>query len=421
MNFEIIQNDLLPALTATLSYADGTAVDLAGAAVNLVLRNPDATNTYLNAACTIAGSTVTYAWASGDTAIAGEYVGEFVVTFSDTTIQSFPTEGYFPVTITPSLTGTTKPKPSYLTTADLIWQTRVHVDGRVKPGRNKLLNALDTVSDTLTFAYDIGGAAAGVALSIGLESLYVWVQNARTLTVERGAEGTMAAQHAAGDVVLINPEFTDAKILDAINQTLTALPSGGVYQLKTLDLSLTGVSEGYDLAADVESVLDVRWQNKADPTDWTAVTSFEVQRNMPTTVFPSGVALFITDRPHTWPSTDTNALRVKYRTVFTPLVSLFDDVLQVTGIPESATDLLPLGAALRLMAGRPVQRVFNLAQPDARNGLETKVGDVLNAPAALRQLFTSRMQDEADKLSRENVYRQPARSLMGSRSLRRRW
>lgn len=422
MGFEIVSGDVLPVLVVDITDANG-AVDLTGASANLVLRNSDATAVYLNAACAVSGNTATYTWQPGDTDVAGDYVAEIVVTFADTTVQSFPTEGYFPVTIVPALTGTAKPRPTYLTTADVIAQARVYLDGRVRPGRNKLSAQIGTTDTSLSFAYDTAGAAQGLPISIGLETLYVWDGNGRgPYTVERGADGTIPSQHATGDPVLIDPEFTDAQILSAVNQTLNRLPSSGVYAVKAIDTTINSTQQGYDLADDVVSVLDVRWQDPIDGSQWTAMESFEVERNMPTDVFPSGVALFLPERPYLWPSPvqvsnnsgDTYKLRVRYRSTFTPLGTLFDDVLTVTGIPDSATDLLALGAAVRLMDGRAVQRVRNQSQPDPRDSAEVRVQDVLNSAAALRQTYQTRVQEEADKLSREQPYRKPARRLMGN-------
>lgn len=425
MSYTIVQGNMLPVLSATLSYADGTPADLTGATVNLVLKNVNATSTYLSAACTAAGSTVTYNWVSGDTAVPGDYVGEFVVTFPDGTLQSFPTEGYFPVTIAPSLTGSVKPRPTYLTTEDLIAQTRLYLDGRVRPSRNQLASTIGATDTTLVLAYDSAGAAQGLPICIGLETMYVWDASGRNLTVERGADHTVPSQHAAGDTILIDPEFTDAQILTAINLTLTRLPSAGVYGVKALDLDLVATKQGYDLAADVVSVLDVRWQDPVDSTRWTPVESFEVTRNMPVAQFPSGVALILPERPQLWPvvtgTGDTYPMRVRYRTTFPALGSLFDDVLAVTAMPESATDLLPLGAAIRLMDGAAVRRVRTQAQPDARDGAEVRVSDVLNAAAALRQEYAARLEEEANKLGREQPYRMPTRTLMGNTYSRPGW
>lgn len=304
------------------------------------------------------------------------------------------------------------------TTQDLIKQARVYLDGKLRPGRNKLLNLIDDTTGTLSFVYDIGGAAQGVQLAIGLETMYVWAASGKTMTVERGADGTTASQHAAGDVILIDPEFTDAKILDAINLELAALPSEGVYQVKTLDRTYNCQTIGYDLAADCVDVLGVSWQDQCDTTRWSEITSFEVQRDMPNTVFASGTGLRIVEQLF-----DGAALRIRYRTTFTALSTLDDDVVTTTGVPVSAVDILPLGAAITLMAGRPIQRVGTLAQPDPRDAAEVTVSAVLNAPAALRQRRQARVADEAGKLSREHVYRMPTRTLnpTGYRRPLRRW
>lgn len=424
--FTIVQNDVQPALQATLAYADGSPLDLAGTTVNLVLKNVDATSTYLNVTCLITGpSTVTYQWLTSDTATPGNYVGEFIVTFGDSTTQSFPTDGYFSVTITPALTGSTKPRPTYLTTQELINQTRLYLDGRIRPGRNKLDSAVGPTDDTLVFRYDVAGAAPGMVLTIGLETVYVWDAAGKTLTVERGVDGTIPASHAAGDTILLSPEWTDARILTALNLELTSLPSQGVYPVKALDLQLTADTTGYDLAADVVKVLDVRWQDRCDPTQWTPVESFEVARDMPAAQFPSGIALLLPQRPFIDPylakTSTTNALRVRYRTTFGTLTTLFDDVLEVTSIPESAVDILPMGAALKLMSGRAISHVGTAAQTDPRTSAETHVSDVLNAAARLKQDHDKRVQDEADKISSEWTYRIPTRRLMGDGYGFRRW
>jgi hypothetical protein len=241
------------------------------------------------------------------------------------------------------------------------------------------------------------------------------------VTVERGADGTLPSAHKSGDIVLVNPEFTGARILRAINDEIRALPGDGIYAVKALDRTLSATAEGYDLASDVLKVVDVRWQHKWDSTEWTAVDSWETQYDMPTSVFPSGVALFIPERPfRTWPNNVfandgslNRALRIRYFAPLNPLGTLFDDVLAVTGIPSTALDIIAIGAAVRLMSGRPIQRVTNLGQPDSRNSAEVRANDVLNAPAALRQLRQDRITQESAQLTSDFVWRSPARRLMG--------
>lgn len=420
-DFQIVQNDVSPALTATIGYADGFTPNLAGATVNLILRNPSSSSVYLNQPCAITGtSSVSYNWQPGDTQVPGDYLGEFVVVFADSTQESFPTTGYFSLSITPALTGAVKPRPDYYTTLDLISDVRGYLDGRTRPVRNRLQGDVDTVTETISLRRAVGGAVPGAQLSIGLETMYVEASVSQQLTVERGADGTIVSQHKDGDVVLVNPEFTNNRIFRAINDELRALPGDGIYQVKSLDRTLLPTAEGYDLASDVLKVVDVWWQHKWDSTDWTAVASYETQFNMPTSTFPSGAALFIPERPfRNWPNNvftnDGNlnrALRIRYFAPLGLLGTLFDDVLTVTGIPVTALDIIAIGAALRLMSGRPIQRVSSLGQPDPRNAAEVKAGDVLNAPAALRQLRQNRITQESAQLTSDFVYRKAARRLM---------
>jgi hypothetical protein len=347
-------------------------------------------------------------------------LGEFQVTFATGIVKSYPTGGYFSLSITPSLTGSVRPRPTYYTTGDLISDVRGYLDGRTRPVRNRLQGDVDTVTETITLRRAVGGAVSGAQLSVGLETMYVEASVSQQLTVERGADGTIASQHKDGDVVLVNPEFTNNRIFRAINDELRALPGDGIYRVKSLDRTLLPTAEGYDLAADVLKVVDVWWQHKWDSTDWTAVASYETQFAMPTSTFPSGAALFIPERPfRNWPNNvftnDGNlnrALRIRYFAPLGLLTTLFDDVLTVTGIPSTALDVIAIGAAIRLMSGRPVQRVSALGQPDPRNAADVKVGDVLNSAVGLRQLRQNRITQEAAQLTSDFVYRKPARRLM---------
>lgn len=79
------RNDLLPALSITCTYADGTPVDLSTAtSPKFHMRNTgDASATAkVNATATVsdgAAGELTYTWNSGDTDTAGIYAAEFEV------------------------------------------------------------------------------------------------------------------------------------------------------------------------------------------------------------------------------------------------------------------------------------------------------------------------------------------------------
>lgn len=106
-DFFIKQGDTLPVLSDTLTYSNGSAVNLTGASVNFIMRALTASATTTNAAATIvtpASGTVQYTFTATDSATAGTYMANWFVTFSGGTTMTFPTDGYISVNIEENLT-----------------------------------------------------------------------------------------------------------------------------------------------------------------------------------------------------------------------------------------------------------------------------------------------------------------------------
>lgn len=109
MAFTIKQNDTLPILEAFLtsgpSAGSQTAVNLAGASVNLVMKQVGggaATRLFATILDAPNGK-VGRVWATGDTATAAGYNCEWEVAFAVGKIQTFPNESYFTITIADDL------------------------------------------------------------------------------------------------------------------------------------------------------------------------------------------------------------------------------------------------------------------------------------------------------------------------------
>ena len=89
------QNDTMPRRVYALKH-NGTAVDLTGATVKFIMRAQGSSSTKVNASATVSDQTnglVYYAWSSSDTDTTGEYEAEFQVTYSDSTVETFPNSG----------------------------------------------------------------------------------------------------------------------------------------------------------------------------------------------------------------------------------------------------------------------------------------------------------------------------------------
>lgn len=104
--FRIKQGDTSPSLQYALTP---TSVDLTGATVVFSMRPALAgsavkVNRQAATIVTATGTpTVRYDWAEGDTDTAGVFYGEFEVTYSDDTVETFPNDGFILVSIAPQV------------------------------------------------------------------------------------------------------------------------------------------------------------------------------------------------------------------------------------------------------------------------------------------------------------------------------
>ena len=106
-DFFIKQGDTLPVLTDTLTYSNGTAVNLAGASVTFVMRAMTANATTTNATATVtnaATGAISYTFTATDTATAGMYMANWLVTFGGGALMTFPTDGYIEINVEQNLT-----------------------------------------------------------------------------------------------------------------------------------------------------------------------------------------------------------------------------------------------------------------------------------------------------------------------------
>lgn len=100
--FKIKEGDTSPSIQYALTP---TSVVLTGASVVFSMRDRATGTIKVNRqAATIVTATVTptvqYDWVTADTDTAGTYEAEFEVTYADTTVETFPNDGFITVTIT---------------------------------------------------------------------------------------------------------------------------------------------------------------------------------------------------------------------------------------------------------------------------------------------------------------------------------
>jgi hypothetical protein len=262
--------------------------------------------------------------------------------------------------------------------------------------RNKLAASLNSGDTSVVTSYDLGGLRAGSVFEIGSELFYVWESNpaAKTVTVERGYAGTVAASHSAGAIVTLNPRFPRAQMLDAFNADLDDLSStaNGLFRVITLDLNYNGSDRQIDIAnsGPIIELIDVRLRYLAD--DYPVLHRVRVQTGLPTSDFSSGNSLVFDD------PVMAGTVRVRYKARFVPAINESVDLTTYCHLPPTCDDILEMGVIMRLMAGREIKRNFTESQSDTRRADEVPAGAVAQSITNIQRLRRDRIIAEAARL-----------------------
>lgn len=282
-------------------------------------------------------------------------------------------------------------------------------------GQREPRNVLDTTVNTsvtsLVLDYDVKGAQEGARVSLDFEDCYVVDSDAgtKTLTVIRGQFGSAAAAHTAGATVWVNPKWSRAQVLRALNAELDALSGLGLFQMATIDLTFNAAVQGYDLTGltpdDVIDVYEVRADAPGPSKGWRPIESWRLIRDAPTGDFASGLGLVVFDSG--FPG---HTLRVTYKKRFTQLTAAnaAQDVAPVAGLDREAHDLLALGTAIRLGVGLEVKRNQQSAQPDSRRSEDVPPGAAGGSMKWVRELRERRLGEEKSRLARRYPVRKRA-------------
>jgi len=282
------------------------------------------------------------------------------------------------------------------TVTQLIDRTQRQLLSGVVEERNKLAFAVTATDTTMVFTFEVGSIRPGSIIEIDSELIYIWemVSGTKTATVERGFNGSTADAHAVGSIAIVSPRFPRTQILEAFNDDLSDLvsPLNGLYQIKTLDINYNGQDTMINLPSldNVIDLLDVRVRYLS--TDYPLIRKAVLIRNLPTSDFGSGTAIKFNETPR------SGILRITYKAPFNFMTRITDNVQQVCGYPQSAEDILILGAQIRLMAPREIKRNFTESQGDTRRSDEVPAGAITNSVNNLLRIRRDRIIAEAMKL-----------------------
>ena len=265
--------------------------------------------------------------------------------------------------------------------------------------RNKLATTVTSAGTSIVLSYDLGGFREGSVIEIESELMYVWesATATKTLTVERGYDGTTAAAHTAGALATVNPRFPRQQMLDALNSDVDDLSStvNGLFRVVAQDISYNGSDRQLNItsATGIIDLLDVRLRYLAD--DYPVIRNVRLQRNLPTADFASGFAI-VFDQP-----VMSGTLRVVTKREFTRASTEASDVQTVCFVPQSCEDILEMGVILRMMNGREIKRNFIESQGDTRRSDEVPPGSTRDSLTNIQRLRRERIVAEAARLKQQ--------------------
>jgi hypothetical protein len=281
------------------------------------------------------------------------------------------------------------------TAATIIQQARRDLLAGLVEERNRLQDAMDASTTSLTVTNDGKGIREGAVIEVGNELMYVWGFTAGSAEVERGWDGTTPTAHDAGAIITVKPRFPNKMLFDHLNDDITDLssPANGLFQIKVLERQYNGSDRAIDLTGvtDIISVHEVRWKYQND--EWPQVRRWRLSRNANPTNFASGLMLILDE------SVQASAMRIVYKAPFSSLTGFNDDITTVAGVPASLADVLRMGVQLRAMVGREIKRNFTESQGDTRRADEVGPGAVQASWRGLAALRAQRIEAEQARLS----------------------
>lgn len=276
--------------------------------------------------------------------------------------------------------------------------------------------------ETVTFGYDVSPFVPGALIVNGEETLYsLGITNlaASQVSVIRGFEDTTPQALAANGLVVVDPPWTRAMVLQRLKEEIRSW-TPQVFRVKSVDIPIANAYQrGYDLGATgTDRIIELLRVTAPQPPyigspgAWVlpsgAGNAPDVEQSNPefpayysdnanTTEFPSGRAMFITAPAPSW---TVGNYHVVYACDFDVDDSWGEstDVISAVGIDESFLDLAPLGAATRLLRMLAPRRAMSTFQGQPREAQDIRVADILQAAQVFMASRDSRYGDYQERL-----------------------
>jgi hypothetical protein len=246
------------------------------------------------------------------------------------------------------------------------------------------------------------GSASNLAKGIiEIDDELIWIDSfdkaSNTLNVipgfGRGYQGTTASPHAQYAPVTLAPTFPKVNIKKAINDTIRSLYPK-LFAVSSTTFTFNASQVTYPLPDDAREVLYMSWQTTGPSREWLPIKRwrFDSLANTPTFDTQKTINIYENVQPG-------RTIKVWYTMVPDTMDSSTDDFVDVTGLPESAQDVIVYGACYRLLSFIDAGRI-NLSSAEADLN-DSKIPSSAGSSASkyVFALFQQRLQEESLKLS----------------------
>lgn len=208
----------------------------------------------------------------------------------------------------------------------------------------------------------------------------------------RGYQGTSPAPHSQNAQVTLAPTFPRTSIKKSINDTINAL-FPNLWAISSYTFTFNASVTTYALPDDVEDVLYISWQTTGSSQEWLPLKRWRLDNFANSATFNTNSTLNIYDNVQ-----PGRTVQVYYATTANTLDNNTDDFADVTGLPQSAQDVVTLGASYKLLSFLDAGRI-NLTSAEADNA-DSKIPTTAGVSVSryIFALYQQRLNEEALKL-----------------------
>jgi len=209
----------------------------------------------------------------------------------------------------------------------------------------------------------------------------------------RGYRGSTASAHTINTKVTFAPSLPRLSVKRAINDTLLAVyPT--IFGVASTTFTYNSSITTYALPAEAETVLSISWDSIGPSGEWIPIRRWRQDPTAATADYATTNTVSIYD--NIVPGRTVQVIYSKQPTAFSTTADVFTTV---TGLTESARDVIVYGAAYRMVSFiDPGRLSFTSPEADA-NDVTRQFGSGTNTARYLLALYQQRLQEESTRIN----------------------